>query len=290
MHGGAFLHGGHLVDDAVFVLQGVLINFLFACQHECNHTTAFASNWLNLWVSRASGFVLLYPCDYEKLLHFAHHRHTQDDDKDPELLLRPPFMRLSPYLWLMSGGSFFIGRAKSLFLHANGKVEDWYLSGSQRRLVIRAARWHLLGYAIILLVAISMGSWWPVTLWLAPYVCTKWVYWIQGLQEHLGLTHAPNTLLNTRTSKTNWFMRWLNWNMTYHTVHHTFPAVPFHALPTLHAEVAAAYPQLLPVSTYWEFHRGLFRSLIQGHTEPELVGKANQQFAEAQTAKSTASS
>ena len=263
-----------------FVLQGVLINFLFACQHECNHNTAFATRWLNLWVSRCAGFVLLYPCDYEKLLHFAHHRHTQVDGKDPELMLRPPFVHPGPYLWMMSGLPFFIGRVKSLFRHASAKVADWYLSEPQRNLVIRAARWHLLGYALIFVVAVSMHSWWPVTMWLAPYMCTKWVYWIQGLQEHLGLTHAPNTLLNTRTSKTNWFMRWLNWNMTYHTVHHTFPAVPFHALRKLHAEVAAVYPQVLPVNTYWEFHWGLLRSLMQGRTEPEMVASADQRFAE----------
>ena len=38
-----------------FFAQGVLINFLFACQHETNHNTAFASRWLNIWVSRLCG-------------------------------------------------------------------------------------------------------------------------------------------------------------------------------------------------------------------------------------------
>ena len=35
-----------------------------------------------------------------------------------------------------------------------------------------------------------------------------------GGGERFGLTHEPNTLLNTRTLTTNAFMRWLNWNMT----------------------------------------------------------------------------
>ena len=48
-----------------------------------------------------------------------------------------------------------------------------------------------------------------------------------GLGEHLGLTHERYTLLNTRTLTANVFMRWVNWNMTYHTIHHTFPSVPF---------------------------------------------------------------
>ena len=255
----------------VFVVQGVLINFLFACQHEANHNTAFASRWLNLWVARVCGFALLYPCDYERRLHFAHHRHTQVDDKDPELLARPPFERVGQYLALMSGGPFFYGRIRSLVAHACGDVQGWYLSESEKRLITVITRWHWVGYALVAASAVSMASWWPVTCWLAPYVCTKWVYWLQGLQEHLGLTHRDNTLLNTRTSETNAIMRWLNWNMTYHTVHHTFPAAPFHALPALNREVRATYPHALPASTYWRFHYDLFRSLLSGSTEAQLV-------------------
>ncbi len=254
-----------------FFVQGVLISFLFACQHETNHNTAFASRWLNLWVSRFCGFVLLYPCDYEKLLHFAHHRHTQVDDKDPELLARPAFDRVGQYLASMSSVPFFLARLRSLVLHAWGEVAGWYLTDAQKRHITTATRWHWVGYAAIAGSALWMKSWWPLTFWIGPYVCTRWVYWIQGLQEHLGLTHRDNTLLNTRTSETNAIMRWLNWNMTYHTVHHTFPAAPFHALPELHREVTAVYPHTLPKSTYWRFHWGLFRSLLSGATEGELV-------------------
>jgi fatty acid desaturase len=258
-----------------FFVQGVLINFLFACQHETNHNTAFASRSLNTWVSRFCGFVLLYPCDYEKRLHFAHHRHTQVDDKDPELLARPPFVRLRDYLAFMSGLPFFYSRLRSLVLHARGKVNGWYLTDREKQLIATATRWHCVGYAAIAGIALWQQSWWPLTCWLGPYVCMKWVYWLQGLQEHLGLTHRDNTLLNTRTSDTNPIMRWLNWNMTYHTVHHTFPAVPFHALPSLQREVASLYPRALPESTYWNFHCSLFRSLLGGATETEMVDAAD---------------
>ena len=264
----------------IFFAQGVLINFLFACQHETNHNTAFASRWLNIWVSRLCGFVLLYPCDYEKLLHFAHHRHTQVDDKDPELLLRPPFQHLGQYLALMSGIPFFYGRLRSLVMHAGGNVEGWYLTDRQRSLITTATRWHWGGYALITISALWLESWWPLAYWIGPYACTKWVYWIQGIQEHLGLTHRDNTLLNTRTSKTNFVMRWLNWNMTYHTVHHTFPAVPFYALPELHREVASVFSPELAKSTYWSFHWNLFSLLLRGRTETDLVQGADRWLSE----------
>ena len=63
----------------------MLVNFLFAAQHECNHYTAFKTRWANDVVNRITGFVLLYPRSYERWYHFEHHRHTQDWDRDPEL-------------------------------------------------------------------------------------------------------------------------------------------------------------------------------------------------------------
>ena len=39
---------------------------------------------------------------------------------------------------------------------------------------------------------------------------------------------------NTRTTFTNRVVRFVAWNMPYHTEHHTYPTVPFHKLPDLH--------------------------------------------------------
>ena len=35
----------------------------------------------------------------------------------------------------------------------------------------------------------------------------------------------------------NAIVRFLAWNMPYHTEHHAFPSVPFHALPSLHGDL-----------------------------------------------------
>ncbi len=263
-----------------FLVQGILINFLFACQHECNHATAFRARGINTWVARVCGFMLFYPCDYEKWLHFTHHRYTQDDAKDPELTLRPEFTSAAQYLRVLSGLPFFYNRWRSLVHQASGIADDWYLTGKQRAVVVRAARWHLFGYGVVAFSAVFFNSAWPLIYWVGPIMCTKWVYWLQGLQEHLVLTHAPDTLHNTRTSKTNFLMRWLNWNMTYHTVHHAFPAVPFHALPKLNREVTANVTFELPTSGYWAFHWGMIKSLQHGQTERDLIAAADGEFTE----------
>jgi fatty acid desaturase len=48
--------------------------------------------------------------------------------------------------------------------------------------------------------------------------------------------------------------RFLYWNMNYDVEHHMFPTVPYHALPALHADVAADMPPVYPsmVAAYRE--------------------------------------
>ena len=79
-----------------FLLQGMLISFLYAPQHECDHRTAFKTRWLNLWVGRVCGFLIFIPSEFHRCSHFAHHRHTQDWEKDTEILGRVVVAGLSP--------------------------------------------------------------------------------------------------------------------------------------------------------------------------------------------------
>ena len=268
-----------------FIFQGILINQLYAAEHECDHGTAFRTRWLNLWAARFSGIWILLPSPFHKWSHFTHHRHTQDWDKDTELLDRKPFMSAGQYLWLFWGMSTHFYRAKFIVQLAFGQVPEAVPAGRQRRQLVLGARWQLVGYAAIAASAVGFESWWPLVYWLGPIQCTQWFYWIQGLGEHTGLTHRPNTLLNTRTFKTNAFMRWIHWNMTYHTVHHTYPAVPFHALPRLHEEVTAIYPLALPMEGYLEFHWRILRELLRGRTEYDIVADADARLTPAAAAE-----
>lgn len=174
------------------------------------------------------------------------------------------------YLKILSGFPSLWARLKLLFNHAIGRCNEWYATPAQQRSMIQAARWHLGGYALILGSAVIMQSWWPLYYWLGPLVAMHWTYWLEGLAEHGGLTHEPNTLLNTRTLTTNRLLRWVNWNMTYHTVHHTFPSVPFYRLPTLHREVEAQLGHALPSSPYFKLHWRHLRAMFGGATELDL--------------------
>ncbi|MEO0995096.1 MAG: fatty acid desaturase, partial [Pseudomonadota bacterium] len=65
----------------------------------------------------------------------------------------------------------------------------------------------------------------------------KFVHQMQNTIEHLGLSHEDDILRNTRSTRTNGLMRWLCWQMPYHTAHHSFPAVPFWQLKQLDTEM-----------------------------------------------------
>ena len=43
----------------VFMVHGILLNFLYAGQHELSHGTVFKSKWLNEWLGRAIGFAMI---------------------------------------------------------------------------------------------------------------------------------------------------------------------------------------------------------------------------------------
>ena len=219
-----------------FVLHGMLVNYLFAAQHECNHYTAFKTRGANDAVNRITGFVLLYPRSYERWYHFEHHRHTQDWGRDPELLNRKPYT-LSRYLPYLIGVTYWSNLLARLWRHARGQVSGDYFTGAQRRHIVREARWHIAGYAAIAVVSAVLESWAALTLWLAPMLATKVLHQVQNITEHTGITHEADTVHNTRTIATWPILRWMAWNMQYHTAHHTFPAVPFHRLPELHAEL-----------------------------------------------------
>lgn len=89
------------------------------------------------------------------------------------------------------------------------------------------------------LISLYLESWAVVTFWLFPMLLTKPVHQLQNTIEHLGLSHEADILNNTRSTRTNALMRWLCWQMPYHTAHHSYPSVPFWQLRKLNDKIEA---------------------------------------------------
>ncbi len=220
------------------LILGVLINFLYAAQHELSHATVFKTRWINEAFGRAIGFVQMFPRDYDQVMHFAHHQFTQNWDKDGELVREPYTMRT--YLLWLFGITYWRNRIFGVVRRARGVIVEPFIRAEEEAKIILESRLHLAGYAVIALAAWGLGSWAPLTFWLLPMVLTKPVHQLQNTIEHLGLSHEDDILENTRSTRANALFRWLCWQMPYHTAHHTFPAVPFWKLRGLNDKIEAA--------------------------------------------------
>ena len=218
-------------------LLGYFLAFLFTALHETAHKTAFRSKALNYALGHFSSFVILLPYEYYRAYHWDHHRFTQDLEKDPELSVPLPTTRLG-LAWFWTGIPTWKSRVKMLYRHSLGRVRAPWVSERQRPVIVKEARWYVLGYALILAASIATQSLAAVWLWLVPVAVGQWFLRPYLLAEHTACPHSPDMLENTRTTYTNAFIRFYAWNMPYHTEHHAYPAVPFHALPKLNKVLA----------------------------------------------------
>ena len=216
------------------MLHGVVLIFLFAPLHETIHRTAFRGRRLNDAVAWLCGAVLVLPPAYFQAFHFAHHRYTQDPERDPELA-QPKPATLGAYLRTASGLPYWRERIATTLAHAAGKVTEPFIPPSHAARVVREARILLALYGALAAASVAAGSWLAVGYWLVPALLGQPFLRLYLLAEHTGCPLVPDMLRNSRTTRSNALVRWLAWNMPYHAEHHAYPALPFHALPGAHA-------------------------------------------------------
>lgn len=252
---------------AIFVAHGVLLNCLYAGQHELSHWTAFRTKWLNDRFGELFGFLTLNPFHTDRWGHFAHHRATQDPARDSELMGMKPFTLFS-YALNLVGVDFWRRRITTIVRAAGGRgpESDYWLTPVQARGVVLEARVTVALWFVIAGASVAAGSWLAVWLWIGPLLATKVVHQLQNTGEHTEMPNDPDIFQNTRTLIGPAPMRWLMWNMSYHTAHHAFPGVPFHALPTLHREIVQRRGQPVIERGYLQAQRDIVASLARSAT------------------------
>jgi fatty acid desaturase len=244
VHLGVLLLTGYLVSTSratgwwlfALVVHGFVLVFLFAPLHETVHRTPFRSRWMNTVVSWISGVLLVLPPAYFRAFHFAHHRHTQDPDRDPELTCPKPTSWRS-WLWTVSGIPYWHERVTTTLRHAMGRVREPFIGVNAKAGIIREARILLAVYALIAVSALVAQSSAPLEYWLLPAMLGQPFLRMYLLAEHTGCPLVADMRANSRTTLTNLAMQRLAWNMPFHTAHHMFPGIPFHALPEAHRRI-----------------------------------------------------
>lgn len=249
----------------LMVPQGILIMFLFTTLHETIHRTAFRSPWLNDLVARICGFLILVPAGWFRYFHFAHHRHTQDPENDPELAEAKP-ETLRQYVLHVSGLPTWWSELRTLIKNAFGQCGDPFVPAGGKRKVQREALASLALYAVLAGASLLAASNLLLFVWVLPCLFGQPFLRLYLLAEHGRCPFVANMLENSRTTYTNRLMRRLAWNMPYHAEHHSYPTVPFHKLPDLHLLTKDHLGATC--EGYGSFHKDYVSSL---KTRPETV-------------------
>lgn len=241
-----------------WLAHGIVMAFLFAALHEAIHRTAFRTRWLNDAAAWICAVPLLLPPTYFRAFHMAHHRWTQDPERDPELL-QPKPRTLGAYLWHVSGLPYWGERIATTAAQAAGRADSPFLTAREKPGVVRDAR-------VLLAVITPAGATlvWPGSDAFAVYLLVPALLGQPFLRafllaEHTGCPLVPDMLRNSRTTLTSALIRRLAWNASYHAEHHAYPALPFHALPAAHRHLRAHIA--VKADGYVEAHRHLLADL-----------------------------
>ena len=240
-------------------LLGLGLAFSFCAMHECAHRTAFASRSVSDAVAWWAGVLSFYNADFYRRYHQWHHRFTHQPGLDPELEDPAP-SSLAAYLLELSGAGWWLGKLRG---HWRGLAGDFrgcpYIPAEAAAQVRDSIRRQFAVYGVLLLASIPAANGLLLWGWLLPLAVGQPLLRFVLLAEHGGCATSPDGHENTRTTLTLAPLRWLMWNMPFHTEHHLYPSLPFHALAAAHRELAPQLRHLDP--GYLAVHRGFLRDL-----------------------------
>jgi Na+-transporting NADH:ubiquinone oxidoreductase subunit F len=215
--------------------------------HECGHRTAFKTAWMNDAVYFIASFMVWREPVSWRWSHIRHHSDTIVVGRDPEIAFQRPIKARKPlkdFLGLTSNP----GETQKILLNVVGRftaAELDYLPETEQAKAVRSARVYATVWLAVLVACVALRSVEPLMFVLLPSFYGKWLLVVYGVTQHAGL--AEDTLdhrLNTRSVRMNRVHRYLYWNMNYHTEHHMFPNVPFHALPALSKATQFDFPPI----------------------------------------------
>eukprot|EP00934_Nitzschia_sp_Nitz4_P002924 Nitzschia sp. Nitz4//scaffold10_size219509//178977//180194//NITZ4_001456-RA/size219509-processed-gene-0.94-mRNA-1//1//CDS//3329533004//2914//frame0 len=240
--------------------------FAFAGQHEFLHRNAFKTKWINDLCLFYTGVFTFEFGEHERVMHKQHHTFTNNIDRDPELtsyysrevLENGGFRNLALSRWgyireFLDIPTTFKCRLGRVFFSAMGiavdysgtgwSLKEWTYSSEsgimrtlQRTAIIQILHW-------IAMVGIfgrthegrlGLLFWWVTPVLLGYPV----VNYVRNL-EHADceVSKDPNCLKNTRSVRSNIFVRTLLWDTNFHAEHHCYPMVPFYNLHKINNEM-----------------------------------------------------
>lgn len=145
--------------------------------------------------------------------------------------------------------------------NASGRASYDYVPAKAEWRLVHEARTLLALYALLFVASVVAGTAILIFVWIVPLLLGQPFLRLYLLAEHGRCAFVANMLENTRTTYTNRLVRWIAWNMPYHSEHHTMPTVPFHKLPALNALTRKHLKTTTP--GYRAFNRSYVKSVMR---------------------------
>ena len=246
----SFLHWPWWVTVACVFVYGMAASFLINAVHELGHGTVFRTRWLNGFFVPVFAFLGWINHEMFQASHARHHRYTLHPPDDLEVVLP---IRLMIRHFFLNG---FVSLAaawnavKEAVRIARGRFRgEWEMTlfpesaPARRRPPVRWARTLLAGHAAVAVAAAASGLWIVPVLVSGGSFIGGWLFFLCNNTQHIGMQdNVPDFRLCCRTFLLNPVVRFLYWQMNYHTEHHMYAAVPCYRLGRLHRLIADDLP------------------------------------------------
>lgn len=247
-----FFHVGSWWAAAAAVFSyGMVAAFLINAVHELGHGTVFRTKSLNTFFCHVFAFLGWINHEKFQASHIRHHRYAlhPPDDLEVELPIRLMLWHVLK-VGLFNPAAFFRDSLGETIRIARGRFRgEWELTlypesdPVSRRAPVRWARFLLLGHGAIIIGALATGQWIIPFLTCGHQVFGSWLFFLCNNTQHVGLKdHVDDFRLCCRTFTLHPFIRFLYWQMNYHTEHHMYAAVPCYNLGELHAMIRHDLP------------------------------------------------
>ena len=225
---GGYLTGRLSAAPAV-LLNTVAAYLLFTVLHDATHGTAHRSKLGNVTLGRICGGALTLAWPLFRAVHHAHHSYTNDDARDPDLIVSRAPRALLP-LWCIG-----------VVIEYRIKFFGQRLWRSRSELIEAVAT--DMAIAGLIAGAIAGGWLWPLTvLWLLPVALA--VLFLAFAFDFV--PHYPYDTdaryLNTRILPGR-VLNALLLGQNYHLVHHLWATIPWYRYRRVYAEVGEQLAQ-----------------------------------------------
>lgn len=234
---------------SVLVIGGWTQNRLAVLIHESSHYMLFRNRVVNeLAANLLVAFPLFAVMGNYRAIHWAHHRHVNDPEHDPDLqrllehqsrefpigkwrfLWEYVLLQMAPHKAI----SYLRGRAK----YAVVPIDSRAATQNFEWLSPRATKWLRRGYLLALLAVLTWFGWWPefLLLWMVPmFTVYPAVLFLREIAHH-GNYPDNGDYTNSRVYEGKWLERevFFPFSEQNHVLHHMFPAIPWHRMREAH--------------------------------------------------------